>query len=129
MINVNIYVYCTMILWDVMRTRWWLCSIMGSYGWSVVKIVYGETIIHSTEAVWEILAREEWLGYRHDASPMFDILRSTSMWAQYIIFYDFSQYKIYMYYVLKFICIIKKNIGGLWRCLGLTTFKECFDRP
>ena len=48
---------------------------------------------HSTEAVREMIVQEEWLGCRHDASPMFDIPRSTSVWAQCIIFSGFSYYK------------------------------------
>ena len=59
----------------------------------MVETVYGETMIHSTEAVLEILAREEWLGCRHDASSMFDIPGSTPVWAQYMVFFLFSQYK------------------------------------
>ena len=58
---------------DTMMLR----SITGSYGRPMIEVAYGETIIHSTDAVWEILAREEWLGCQHDASPMFDILGST----------------------------------------------------
>ena len=63
---------------------------MSSYGWPVLKAVYGGTIIHSTEAVWEILAREEWLEGRHDTSPMVDILGSTPVWTQFIVFFDFT---------------------------------------
>ena len=55
----------------------------------VIEVAYGETMIHSTEAVWEILAREEWLGCRYDTSPMIDIPGSTSVWAQYMIFLVF----------------------------------------
>ena len=58
-----------------------LCSITVSYGRPMIEVAYGETIIHSTEVVWEILAREEWLGCQHDASPMFDIPESTPVWA------------------------------------------------
>ena len=64
-------------------------------------VTYGNTIIHSIEAVWEILAREEWLGYLHDASPIFDIPGSTPVWAQYILFFGFHDIKTYMYYVFK----------------------------
>ena len=55
----------------------------------VIEVAYGETMIHSTEAVWEILAREEWLGCRYDTAPMIDIPGSTSVWAQYMIFLVF----------------------------------------
>ena len=59
-----IYIYWMMILrwWDVMRTRWWLHSTTSSYGRLVIEVIYGKILIHSTEVVWEILAREEWLG-------------------------------------------------------------------
>ena len=85
---------------------------MGSYGRPVIEVVYGETLIHSTKAVWEILAREEWLGCRHDTSLMVDIPGSTPVWAPYMIFFGFHDiksillcFKIYMYY--------KKKTGGL----------------
>ena len=74
----------------------------------MIETAYGETMIHSTEAVLEILAWKEWLGCCHDASSMFDIPGSTLMWALYIIFSVFHDIKIYMYYVLKSICIIKE---------------------
>ena len=70
-------------------------------------------IIHSTEAVWEILAREEWLGCRHDTSPMVDISESTPVWAQYMVFFDFINIKVYMYYVLKTYMYYERNTGGL----------------
>ena len=54
-----------------------LRSTTGFYRRLVIEVAYGDTLIHSTEAVWEILAREEWLECRHDASPMFDIPGST----------------------------------------------------
>ena len=50
-----------------------------------------------------MLAREEWLGCRHDASPMVDILGSTPVWVQYMYFLFLMQnlyvlcFKIYMY--------------------------------
>ena len=92
--------------WDVMRTRWWLHSATGSYGQSVLEAIYGETIIHSI--VWEILAREEWLGCRHDTSPMVDIPGSILVWAQYIVFSDFNKYK--NLYVICF-----ENLYVLWK--------------
>ena len=52
----------------------------------VIEAAYGETIIHSTEGIWEMLAREEWLGCHHDASLMFDIFGSTLVWAPHMIF-------------------------------------------
>ena len=64
-----------------------LRSTTGSYGRPVIEVAYGETMIHFTEAVCEILAREEWLRCRHDTSPMVDIPGSTSVWAQYMVFF------------------------------------------
>ena len=43
----------------------------------VIDAAYGDTMIHSTEVVVDILARKEWLGCRHDTSPMVDIPKST----------------------------------------------------
>ena len=107
---------------DTMMLR----STTGSYGWPVIKVAYGEIMIHSTEAVWEILAREEWLGCRHNTSRMFNIPGSTPMWAPYIIFSGFHDIKISMYYVLISIRI-KKNTDGLWSHLGLMKFKKYFS--
>ena len=58
---------------DTMMLR----STTGSYGRPVIKVAYGEILFHSIEAVWELIAREEWLRCRHDASSMLDIPGST----------------------------------------------------
>ena len=79
----------------------------------VIETEYRETMIHSTEAVWEMLAREEWLECRHDTSTMFDILESLPVWASYMIFSSFHDIKIYMYYVFKIYMYYKMNTGGL----------------
>ena len=87
------------------HVRVMLRSTTGSYGRPMIEVVYREMIFHSIEAVWEMVAREEWLGCRHDTSPMFDIPGSTPVWAQYI-FSGFQGYKnlyvlcfqIYTYY-------------------------------
>ena len=70
-----------------------LRSTTGSYGRPVIEVAYGEILFHSTEAVWELIAREEWLRCRHDTTPMFDIPGSTLVWAQYVLFYGFQRYK------------------------------------
>ena len=88
-----------------MVLRRWLRSTTGCYRRPVIEVAYGETMIHSTEAIWEMLAQEEWLGCRHDTSPMVDIPGSTPVWAPYMIFFGFYDIKIYMYY--------KSNTGGL----------------
>ena len=103
-----------MILWwDVIRTQWWLHSTTSSYERAVLKAAYEEMIIHFTEIVWEILAWEEWLGCRHDTSPMVEIPGSTPVWAQYMVFFDFTNIKVYMYYVLKTYMFWKKHWWSL----------------
>ena len=109
---IHTYIYMNIIIlwwWDVMRTRWWLRSTTDSYERPVIEVVYGKTMIHSTEVVWEILTRGEWLGYRHDASPMFDISESTPVWALYLLFFDFQDINFFTYYVFKSIRIIKEH--------------------
>ena len=66
---------------------------------------YEEILFHSTETVWELIAREEWLGCRHDASPMFDIPGSTPVWAQCILFFGFHDIKLICIMFLKSIYI------------------------
>ena len=48
-------------------------STTGPYGQPVIEVEYGEMIFSLHEAVWEMIAREEWLRCQHDASSMFDI--------------------------------------------------------
>ena len=48
-----------------------------------------------------MLAREEWLECRHDASAMFDIIGLTPVWALCILFSDFQYVKTYIYIVFK----------------------------
>ena len=81
-----------------------LHSITGSYGQLMIEVAYGETIFHSTEAVRKMVAQEEWLGCRHNASPMFDLPESTPMWAPYIYIFLFSRYKSLC------ICILFQNL-------------------
>ena len=76
---------------DVMRCHEdtvMLRSTTSSYGRPVIEVAYEEILSYSIEAVWELIAREEWLGCRHDASPMFGIPRSTPVWAQCILYDD-----------------------------------------
>ena len=72
----------------------------------------GRYLFHSTEAVWEMLAWEEWLGCRHDASSMVNIPGSTPVLAQYIYFHLYN-IKTYMYYVLKIYMYYERNTSGL----------------
>ena len=73
-------IYICILYDDVMRCHEdtvMLRSTTDSYGRPVIEVAYGEILSHSTEAVWEMVAREEWLECWHDASPMFDIPGST----------------------------------------------------
>ena len=105
------YLYYTMISCDDEATRWlsvWytyiyndfvmmichedmvmLRSTTGPYGWSVIEVAYGEMIFHSTEAVWEMIAREEWLGCRHDVAHVGHTRVNTSVGSMCIVFWIF----------------------------------------
>ena len=130
LIHMYIYMYIMILWWwDVMRIWWWLHSTTGSYGRPVIELTYGETLIHSTEVVWEILARKEWLSCLHDASPMFDIPESTPMWVPYILFSEFQGYKnlyvlcfqIYTYY--KRTLVVSNLVLARWGS------ENVFDHP
>ena len=53
----------------------------------------GRCDFHSTEAVWEMIAREEWLGCRHDVAHVGHTRVNTSVGSIFIIFFGFSYYK------------------------------------
>ena len=125
--ELSIYFYMDMMRFSDLW--WWLRSTTGSYGRPVIEVAYGEIMFHSSKAVWETLAREEWLGCRHDTSPMVDILGSTPMWAQYTIFSGFHDIKIYMYYVLKSIRIINRILVVSDLVLARRCSKKVFDCP
>ena len=95
-----------------------LRSIKGPYGRLMIEVAYGEMIFfHSIEAIWEMIAWEEWLGCRHDASSMFDIPGSTPVWAPYIYIYIFwfSTYQNLCICIMfsKFICSIEEHWWSL----------------
>ena len=86
----------------------------------------GRQLFHSTEAVWEMLAREEWLVCRHDALPMVDIPGSSPVWAQYMYFLFLLRtlyilcFKIYMYYkmtlVVPDVVLTRQRLGNDFDC-------------
>ena len=69
-----------------------------------------------------MLAREEWVGCRHDASPMVDIPGSSPVWAQYMYFLFLIQnlyvlcFKSYMYYkrtlVVPDVVLVQRRLGN-----------------
>ena len=106
-----------------------LRSTMGPYGRPMIEVAYGEMLVSLYQGCMGVEAREEWLGCRHDVSPMFDILGSTPVWAQCIIFW-FSIYITYVYrYCFKNLYVVEKNTSGLWPCLGPIRFGEWFRLP
>ena len=115
--------------WDVIKTQDGYVVLRVPMVGLLIEAVYGETMIHSTEAVWEILTWEKWLGCYHDTSPMFDIPGSTPVWALYMIFSSFHDIKIYMYYVFKIYMYYKRKIGGFWLHHDPTMFRERFRPP
>ena len=106
-----------------------LRSTTSPYGRPVIEVAYGETIFHSTEAVQEMVAREEWLGCRHDASPMSDIPGSTPVWAPYTFFWFSIYQNLYICITFSKPIYSIKNTGGLWPCPGPIRFRECFRPP
>ena len=59
---------------------------------------------HSTEAVWEMVAQEKWLGCRHAVAHVGPTRVNTSVGSMYFIS-GFSFHKAYMNYVFKTIYI------------------------
>ena len=93
----------------------------------------GRLYFHSTEAVWEMVAREEWLGCRHAVAHVGHTWINTSMGLTYL-FLGFSFYKTYMYYVFKTKYIyIYSMTQKHWWSLTLSWPDEVqrmfFDRP
>ena len=54
---------------------------MGPYGRPVIEVAYGEMIFSLHRGCMGMITWEEWLGCRHDVSPMLDIPGSTPVWA------------------------------------------------
>ena len=105
-----------------MRTWWWLRSTTSPYGRPMIEVAYGEMIFSLHRGCMGMIAWEEWLGCRHDASPMSDILESTLVWAPCIHIFRFSKYKNLCLCILfsKSICSIKKH----WWSLTLSWLDE-----
>ena len=91
-----------------------LRSTTSPYGRPMIEVVYRETLFHSTKAVGEMIAREEWLGCRHDVAHVRHTPVNTNVGSMYTIF-GFSYYKnLYVLCFQKYIYIVlNKNTGGL----------------
>ena len=115
----NVYINMYIIRWSYMMMRYhketvMLRSTTGPYGRTCDRnrIWENDDSLHRGCCGWW-LAREEWLGCWHDASPMFDIPGSTPVWAPYLLFSDFQNIKTYIYYVFKSIHTIKEHWWSL----------------
>ena len=75
----------------------------------------GRDYVHSTEAVWELIAREEWLGCRHDVAHVWTYPGQHQCGHSAYYFLSFHNIKTYIY-VFKSICSIKVQ----WWSLSLS---------
>ena len=66
-----------------------LRNTTGPYGRPMLEVAYGEILLSLHRVCMGDDSSGRWLGCRHDASPMFDILASTPVWAQCILFLVF----------------------------------------
>ena len=94
----------------------------------------GRFYFHFTEAVWEVIAREEWLGCRHVVAHVGHTRVNTSVGSTYFIS-GFLFYKIYiciytLCFQIKYLYSIKQKH---WWSLALSWPDEVqrmfFDRP
>ena len=61
--DIHVYIYMYDLDYDMdFQLMVMLRSTTGPYGRPVIEVAYGEIIFSSTKAVWEMIAREEWLG-------------------------------------------------------------------
>ena len=99
------YIYMYILYNDLMRGHVdlvMLRSTTGSYGRPVIEVTYGEILFHSTEAVWELVVREEWLGWQTRVN--------TSVGSVYIILWFLWYKNLYTYYVLKTYIYYKRTL-------------------
>ena len=123
-----IHTYLMDMSWISVRW-WWLRSNTDLYGRTFLEVAYGEIIFHSTEVVWVMKAREEWLGCQHDASPMFDIPGSTLVWALYIIFFFWiSRYKNLYVFCFQIYTYYKRTLVVSDLVLAGWSSENVFDR-
>ena len=106
-----------------------LRSTTGFYERPVIEVAYGKTMIHSTEAVWEMLAWEEWLGVGMMHHPCLTYSDQHQCEFSIYIFFRFQEYKnlyvlyfqIYMYY--------KRTLVDSYVVLARWGSENVFNRP
>ena len=93
----------------------------------------GRYYVHSTEAVWELIAREEWLGCRHDVAHVGHTRVNTSVGSLYTVFFsDFHNIKLSIYiYVYDFqnYTLYKRTLVVSDLVLARRDLENVFDRP
>ena len=92
---VLLYMYNSICVFVIMTTSW-ICIIWWYY--IVLRAPIDDLwqrshmercYFHSTETVWELLAREEWLGCQHDVAHVGHTRVNTSVGSMYTAFLDF----------------------------------------
>ena len=89
MLDTRIYIYNDFVMMICHEDMVMLRNTTGPYGRPVIEVAYGEMMFSLHRGCMRDDSSEEWLGCRHDESPMLDILESTPVWAMYILFFDF----------------------------------------
>ena len=91
----------------------------------------GRYYIHSTEAVWELIAREEWLGCRHDVAHVGHTWVNTSVGSLYTVFQDFHIIKIKYIYIYDFqsYTLYKRTLVVSDLVLARRGLENVFNRP
>ena len=96
-----IYVYMSTLLTWVFIAWWYYVVLRAPMVDLCQRSHMGRIYFHSIEAIWEMIAREEWLGCRHDVAHVGHTRVNTSVGTIHIIS-EFSYYKT--------ICIMFSNI-------------------
>ena len=80
-----------------------LRSTTGPYGRPMIEVAMGRLYFHSTETVWEMIAREEWLRCRHDVAHVGHTRVNTSLGSMCIVFWIFilKTLNIYSFQIYK----------------------------
>ena len=130
MINVCIYkyVYYTMILWDVIRTRWYYVVLRAPMDGLWQRSHMGKPWFIPPRLLWLVFSSERVVGVSAWCIIHVRHTRVNTSVGFVYIFSDFHDIKTIMYYVLKSM-YYKRNTGGFWLRPGPMRFRECFRPP
>ena len=115
--HILLYTYICLLDFDYIMDLFYFILFYGDitqyYGplWSTYDRgrIWGDLIFHSTEAVWEMIAREEWLGCRHVVAHVGHTRVNTSVGSMLNIFRVFLIYKLYGVCFKTYIYCIKQK--------------------